>query len=243
MATGTGLPVFCLKHNPKWRNKFQEFLNKISGPTRRNPLICESDVKRITKVVCPCENGPNQAWRSITPDKIMECHNIYTHSSAYEGSIHKEFYERVKQLNLFTGNGNGSADRLIYILSNKLLPVGHERDDILERICPIKQRPPGDPIHIGSLKEAHTGRFFGRGGTGIREAVHGIPVGNITIDIRQITNSDMVEARATFSCRPRHIQQVLEGLRQRVGYYVDNTPVPLRARQQHGRGGHQSMDM
>lgn len=148
-------------------------------------------------------------------------------SSDNSRTLLKDFYVKLYEKNIFTMNNNGSADRLIFILSNKLLPVGQVREDILERICPIKQRPPGEPVHIGSLKADHTGRFFGRGGTGIREAVHGIPVGNITIDMRPISNSDMVEAHATFSCRPRHNTQVLEGLSQRVGYYEHTQPVPL----------------
>ncbi|VDI25707.1 Hypothetical predicted protein [Mytilus galloprovincialis] len=185
------------------------------------------------------------AWITITQPYIQDAHTYYQRSVTNDGSktLLKDFYVKLQEKNSFTMNNNGSADRLIFILSNKLLPVGQVREDILERICPITQRPPGEPVHIGSLKADHTGRFFGRGGTGIREAVHGIPVGNITISIRPISNSDMVDAHATFSCRPRHNQQVLEGLSQRVGYYEENQPVPLRARQQHGRSGHQSMDM
>ncbi|XP_071177179.1 uncharacterized protein [Mytilus edulis] len=241
----SGVQTVCLKHNKQWRNRFQEFLNRTSGPTRRNPLICQSDVKRITKAVCTCTETVNKAWNRITQTNIQEAHNTYKNSVSSDNSRTslKDFYVKLHEKNIFTMNNNGSADRLIFILSNKLLPVGQVREDILERICPITQRPPGESVHIGSLREAHTGRFFGRGGTGIREAVHGIPVGNITVDIRQSTNSGMVEAFATFSCRPRHNQQVLEGLRQRVGYYEDEQPVPLRARQQHGRSGHQAMDM
>lgn len=147
----------------------------------------------------------------------------------FDGSraLLKEFHAKLSNMNMFMRNNTGSADRLIYILSTKLLPPGHLREDILDKICPIIQRPPGESVHIGSLRETHTGRFFGRGGTGIREAVHGIPVGNITINLRQSTNAGMVEAYATFSCRPRHNAQVLEGLTQRVGYYVDEQPVPL----------------
>lgn len=241
----TGAQGICLKHDRRWRGRFQEFLNKTSGPTRRNPLICQSDVKRITKAVCSCSCAEfvNQAWSTITQPNIQKAHDYYTSTVNFDGSraLLKEFHAKLSEMNMFMRNNAGSADRLIYILSTKLLPPGHVREDMLDKICPITQRPLGESVHIGSLRTEHTGRFFGRGGTGIREAVHGIPVGHITIDMRPNTNTGMTEAHVTFSCRQRHNSQVLEGLRQRVGYYVDVQPVPLRARQH--RTGHQSMDM
>lgn len=172
------------------------------------------------------------AWSTITQHNIQEAHEYYTSTVNFDGSkaLLKDFHSKLRDTNMFMRNNTGSADRLIYILSIKMLTPGnpgHGREDMLVKICPITQRAPGESVHIGSLREAHTGRFFGRGGTGIREAVHGIPVGNITINLRQSTNAGMVEAYATFSCRPRHNAQVLEGLTQRVGYYVDEQPVPL----------------
>ena len=96
----------------------------------------------------------------------------------------------------------------------------------MQIICPRRERP--KPIvHLGSLKESHIGRLFGHNGTGIREAVHGIPVGNIEITFSE-SNGDTVTAHATFNCKSRHIELVKRELRTRLGYYQTDEPIPLR---------------
>lgn len=226
----------CLKCDKKWRNKLQHFLNQISGPSRRNPLILGSDVKRITKAICTCIS--HSAWNEIQRGHINEAHSRYTSSQAfqtnYDGrpeSVHKEFYTNLSQAGLFFNHHSiSSADRLIYVLSCKAETSGTVRVDILDKICPRTVRPVGDTVHIGSLKVSHRGRYVGRGGTGIREAVHGTPVGHITIRFSDPDAQNNVQVYATFSSRRRNARRVVEGLQTRARYYQEDMPVPFRER-------------
>jgi hypothetical protein len=97
----------------------------------------------------------------------------------------------------------------------------------MQIICPRRERPTVPVVHLGSLKTSHIGRLFGNNGTGIRETMHGIPVGNITFTFRKI-NGDTVTAHATFNCKRRHIELVERELRTRLGYYQTDEPIPLR---------------
>ena len=97
----------------------------------------------------------------------------------------------------------------------------------MQMICPRRERPNIPVVHLGSLKKSHIGRLFGSNGTGIREAVHGIPVGNIKITFGE-SNGDTVTAYATFICKRRYIEPVERELRTRLGYYQTDEPIPLR---------------
>lgn len=97
----------------------------------------------------------------------------------------------------------------------------------MQIICPRRERPTAPVVHLGSLKKFHRGRFFGSNGSGIREAMHGIPVGNITIAFGE-SNGDTVTAHATFNCKRRHRERVERELRTRLGYYQTDEPIPLR---------------
>lgn len=204
-------------------------------------MILGSDVKRITKAICTCVNS-HIAWNGINREQVSAAHKQYTESPAFSSnfdgrsmSVHQEFYQQLHQASLFNNpRGISSADRLIYILSCKSANIGTDRCDILDTICPRMVRPVGDPVHIGSLRAVHCGRYIGRGGTGIREAVHGTPVGNITVAFDP-QDQENVQIHATFSCRRRNARRVIEGLRTRAGYYQDDTPVPFRERDRFNR--------
>lgn len=234
--------VGCLKCDPKWRNWLQNFLNQISGPPRRNPMIVYSSINRITKAVCTCATYP--AWQNIGRDKINKAHEVYKQSSIFQSSdgcasVHKLFYDRLFNANLFQNPDRiTSADRLVYILYCEILrQTDVPQNDIMQNICPRRERPTVSMVHLGSLRESHRGRFLGRSGTGIREAVHGIPVSNITIAFGE-SNGDTVTANATFNCRRRHVGLVQNGLQTRLGYYQTVEPIPLRERGNRGRVRH-----
>ena len=232
----------CLKCDRKWRNRFQCFLNQICGPPRRNPMILNSDINKITKAVCTCVT--NLVWQNIGRDKINEAHVAYRQSSIFQNSdesdtsVHKYFYDRLVKGKLFENPDRiTSADRLVYILHCCNIPrqPGVPQNDIMQMICPRRERPNVPVVHLGSLKKSHIGRLFGSNGTGIREAVHGIPVGNIKITFGE-SNGDTVTAYATFNCKRRHIELVERELRTRLGYYQTDEPIPLHERGNRGRG-------
>lgn len=231
----------CLKCDRKWRNFLQNFLNQISGPPRRSPLVPHSDINRITKAVCTCATNQHPAWQDIKRDKINEAHEVYKQFSTFKTSVHahKCFYDRLCNGMLFQNpNRITSADRLVYILYCKIQrQTGVPQNDILQNICPRRECPTTGVVHLGSLKQSHCGRFIGKSGTGIREAIHGIPVGNITINFGE-SNGDTITARATFNCQRRHIESVENGLRTRLEYYQTDEPIPLRDRRNRGLGRH-----
>ena len=99
----------------------------------------------------------------------------------------------------------------------------------MQIICPRRERHTVPVIHLGSLKDSHIGRFLGSNGTGIREAVHGIPVGNIKITFSE-SNGDTVTAHATFNCKRRYIELVVRKLLTRVESCQTDEPTCIPSR-------------
>ena len=155
--------------------------------------------------------------------------SIFQNSDGSDTSVYRHFYDRLVEGRLFHHPDRiTSADRLVYIL-HCIIPrqPSVPQNDIMQIICPRRKCPTVPVVHLGSLKKSHRGRFFGYNGSGIREAMHGIPVGNITITFGEI-NGDTVTADATYNCKRRHIQLVEKELRTRLGYYQTDEPIPLR---------------
>lgn len=165
-------------------------------------------------------------WNSITKDKLIEAHQKFQ-GHFLRGVSHdlsrqslRELYEYFQSKNMFTGSG--SADRLIFIFAAKEQCVA---SNILDDICPISRQQPQQSVHLGSLKTNHVGRFIGRGGTGIREAVHGIPVGNIDLNFVDMNNGN-VDVRATYNCRPRNGRRIQAALNHRRQFYQGDVAIP-----------------
>ena len=155
--------------------------------------------------------------------------SIFRNSDGSNTSVHKDFYDRLVEGNLFQNPDRiTSADRLVYILHCNILRQSGVPQNDMQIICSRRERP--KPIvHLGSLKESHIGRLFGHNGTGIREAVHGIPVGNIEITFSE-SNGDTVTAHATFNCKRRYIELVVRKLLTRVESCQTDEPTCIPSR-------------